>query len=116
MHTFAVVVFYIWIIGGQLALFVIPFRAVFKGASFGKGVLLTWGLSIVYYAISSIPFSGFIWKFAPELGEEVAEGNSLFASLIVGWFPGLIISFLAYMCRGLVDLIKKKSLNETKNT
>jgi hypothetical protein len=116
MHTLVVVLFYIWMIGGRFLVYGYPFYVVFRGGSLKKGVLLTWGFMVLYNVISSIPFFAFIEKYAYELLDYVPEGNSIIASLVTGCFFGLIISFLAYICRWIFDLIRKKIPNGTKSS
>ena len=91
-----------------LLVYVYPFYFVFRGGSVKKGILLAWGLMVLYITITSLPFYDFIWKFAPELTDYMPEGNSVIGALMTGWFFGLLISLFALASRDFVGKIKKK--------
>lgn len=93
----------------------IPFIFVFKTQNIYKGMMLTWVLSIVWYFILSIPVYDILWRTNRELCiAYLPEGNTAIASIMAGWFPGLIISGLAILARKLILKFKPSLLEKRK--
>ena len=84
------------IIGGTaiFVMLIVPFIYVFRTGKFKRGVFLTWGLMVLTFFVLSIPLFDLVCHF---YGVEVAaeflpEGNSIVASICMGWLWGLVIS------------------------
>lgn len=92
----------------------IPFVYVLLTGKFSRGIGLVWLLSILWFAILSIPVYDFLWRIDKDLCiETMPEGNSIIAAVMTGWFPGLIVSGLAMLIRKLILKFKPSLLNKT---
>jgi len=87
------------VIAGLIPVYVIPFCCVYRGASFRKGMLLTWGLQVLWAVVFSIPFYEIVWWYKPELTEGIPEGNNIIGAIVIGWLSGIIVSFMAITMR-----------------
>jgi len=98
-----------------LFVFVIPFICVVISGSIAKGVFGTWFLFVSWYIL----LLGLNPLFAP-IGVELIDGPELFLAVIIGWFPGLIISGLAMLFREpllrIVRSLRKRTSEETKSS
>ena len=77
----------------------IPFSYVLITDNFRNGVLLTWGISFLWFTFLAIPVSELVWRYNQELTEFLPEGNSIVAAAMTGWLPGLIVAALASFSR-----------------
>jgi len=86
---------------------------VYRSGRFIKGALLTWA------ALSLFQFTSLLLGILAELifypglldpnrkyGEMFQDGPGLFATLCLGWVPGILVSSLAMLARYLRHLIK----------
>lgn len=99
---------YIIPIVGQLIVFIVPFIYVVVTGKFVKGLFRAWFLFIAYYASLLILNPLFV-----PVGVELFDGPELFAAIIIGWFPGFIISGLGLLARDFLLRIRP-SLFKTK--
>ena len=77
----------------------IPFVYVLFCGKILKGMFLVWGLSVLYFVIVTIPIFDLVWYYDKEMTKGMPEGNSIVASILTGWLPGLIISGIAALTR-----------------
>lgn len=68
-----------------VALFVVPFRFVYCGGSFGRGVLLVWCLFVL-----QVVFLGICYASSPHsLGLPQPDFRGVIPALFLGWLPGV---------------------------
>jgi hypothetical protein len=82
--------------------FIIPFRFVFRGGRFIRGVLLFWCMFILHGI-----FLGICYASLPRsLGLPQPDFRGVGAALIMGWLPGLIVCSLALASRLIAERIR----------
>ena len=93
---------------GQLIVFSVPFFYVVITGNFKKGLFQAWFLFVAWYVLLL-----FLNPLFVPIGIELIDGPELFAAIIVGWLPGLVISGLGILVRKLI-LKFGPSMLETK--
>ena len=80
----------------------IPFFYVLRTDNIKKGVMLTWALPVLYFVIMSIPVYEIVLRIDEESVVVLPEGNSIVASIFIGWLWGLIVSCFASLIRKVI--------------
>lgn len=81
---------------------VMPFVYVWRGGRFGRGVMLSWGMAVLWNFVVSQVLYDYVWQWDPELGAAFPEGNSLVGAVMMGWLLGLVVCSAALGVRRLV--------------
>ena len=93
--------------------FAVPFYYVLRSSRFARGVFLTWGLMILYFAIVTIPVYDILWYYDKELTmATLPEGNSIVGAACMGWLWGLIVAGLALLTRRIVKHFRPMAFSE----
>ena len=87
---------------------VIPFAYVYRGGKLVKGVLLSWGMAVLWNFVVSQVVYDYVWRRDRELTEVFPEGNALVGAVCLGWLGGLIVCWVAVGTRRLMQRGKGK--------
>ncbi len=81
--------------------YITPAVYVFRKGKVFRGVLYSWGAQIIFAFVTSIILPDLLAYFLPDYTELIytayPEGRAVAATLIMGWFPGIIFCWIAKM-------------------
>jgi len=85
---------------------------VYRSGKFVRGALLTWAL-LFGYEVASLLIGGVVFGHAPRYSGLFEQGPGVMAMLIMGWFPGLVVSLVSMLIRYIVCHLGKRKGSET---
>ena len=116
MQTVYLLILILYLIAAIICLFVFPFCYVLYTGKFQRGVLLTWGVWFLFLLIHDIFLPGYarliyaVYNSHPDL-----DAGLSCVMLLVGWIPGLIISYFALMVKHGVLWLRCKKARRSSN-
>jgi hypothetical protein len=82
----------------------LPFVYVILSGRFVKGITLVWFLSVVWFALLSMPVYNILYKSHKDLCVTyLPEGNYVVAAAVLSWIPGIIVSAAAILIRLVIQ-------------
>lgn len=95
--------------------FVIPFLYVLFSDKYIKGILLTWGLTVLY-ALAWTRMEGFFKNYKPELSVFFFyRGHAFVMSVVFGWILGCFVSLPAATIHWAIEHFKPSAFSNNLN-